>query len=197
MAVSKSPAQVTTGKVRFSYTHLFKPKSQNGGKEKYRTTVLIPKTDLETKKRIDVAIQYAIQEGAQKRFGGQIPDMNYLAIPIHDGDGLMSNGNPYSAECKGCWVINASSDMAPEVVDVARNPIIDQSQVYSGMYGRVSLRFFAYNANGKKGIGCGLGNVLKLEDGEPLNGRTTADDDFDDGYVPPTQPSTYQPNSYF
>ena len=49
---------------------------------------------------------------------------------------------------------------------------------YSGCYGRASIRFYAYNQNGNKGVGCGLGNVQKLEDGQPLDGRTTALEDF-------------------
>ncbi len=42
-----------------------------------------------------------------------------------------------------------------------------------------SLTFFAYNTNGSKGIAAGLGNVQKLRDGEPLGGRSRAEDDFD------------------
>ena len=47
---------------------------------------------------------------------------------------------------------------------------INQSEVYSGMYGRVNVNFFPYAFGGKKGIGCGLGPVQKLEDGETLSG---------------------------
>ena len=37
----------------------------------------------------------------------------------------------------------------------------------------------AFNSNGNKGIACGLGNIQKVRDGEPLSGRTNAADDFD------------------
>ena len=50
------------------------------------------------------------------------------------------------------------------------NPIINQSEVYSGIYARVNVNFFPYSFGGKKGIGCGLGPVMKLEDGESLGG---------------------------
>lgn len=50
--------------------------------------------------------------------------------------------------------------------------------MYSGCYARVSLNFYAFNSNGSKGIACGLGNIQKIKDGEPLGGRCSATDDF-------------------
>lgn len=108
-----------------------------------------------------------------------------IAMFIYDGDGVRpSDGMEYGEECKGHWLITASSkaDTPPEIVDIFRNPIVDQSEVYSGMYGRGAIRFFAYAFGGKKGIGAGLGNVQKLADGEPLGGSSikTVDDFADD-----------------
>jgi len=192
--------RVVTGRVRLSYVHLFTPfANQPGAEPKYSVTLLIPKSDIATKQRIDAAIQAAIDEGISARWGGVRPPQ--IAIPIYDGDGVRpSDGMPFGEECKGHWVMTASSKQKPEVVDVNLNPIIDQTQIYSGIYGRVSIRFFAYNAAGKKGIGCGLGNVQKLEDGEPLGGRTSAASDFGDsipGYAPaPTGPAYPQQPAY-
>lgn len=183
---------IVTGEVRFSYVNVFTPRQpQNGqGEAKYQITILLPKTDIATKQAIDVAIQQTLQEGIPT-FGGQMPARP--AIPIHDGDGVRPNGEPFGEECKGCWVFTASSKQKPEVVDANVQPIISQSEVYSGCYGRVSIRFFAYNRAGKKGIGCGLGNVQKLRDGDPLGGGTTAAQDFG-GQVANTQPvqTSYQ-----
>ena len=55
---------------------------------------------------------------------------------------------------------------------------MSKSDFYSGCYGRASIVFFAYNTNGNKGVGCGLNNIQKLEDGQPLSGRSTAVEDF-------------------
>lgn len=178
--------RVVTGKVRLSYVHLFKPYSAvEGGEEKYSVTVLIPKEDAETKKRIDNALEAAAKEATQKIWNGIRPPK--IAIPIYDGDGVRpSDDMPFGEECKGHWVITVSSkaDQAPEVIDRFRNPIIDPFEVKSGDYGRVSIRFFAYMFGGKKGIGAGLGNVQKLADGEPLGGsRIKAADDFADDWV--------------
>lgn len=163
---------VTTGKVRLSYVHLFKPYAfQAGQEEKYSVTVLLPKLDTDTKARIDVAIEAAKQKGATDKWGGVIPPV--VQTPIQDGDGVKpSDGTEYGPECKGHWVFvaRASVDYPPEVVDAMGNPIINQSEIYSGVYGRVNVTFFPYVFGGKKGIGCSLGPVQKLEDGTPLSG---------------------------
>ena len=36
----------------------------------------------------------------------------------------------------------------------------------------------AFNSNGNKGIACGLNNLQKISDGEPLGGKSRAEDDF-------------------
>lgn len=79
---------------------------------------------------------------------------------------------------KGHYFINANSNTPPQIVDRAVKPILDRSEVYSGCYARVSLSFYAFNSNGNKGVACGLGNIQKVRDGEPLGGRTNAADDF-------------------
>jgi hypothetical protein len=191
---------VVTGKVRLSYVHLFTPyASQQGGEAKYSTTILLPKTDIATKQRIDEAINAAIQEGIASRWNGVRPTV--LAIPVYDGDGVRpSDGMPFGEECKGHFVFTASSKQAPEIVDSAMQRILNATEIYSGIYARVSVRFFPYASNGKKGIGCGLGPVQKIEDGEPLGGRVSAASAFGDkvGYNPmPVQaPAFTQPAPY-
>lgn len=162
---------VTTGKVRLSYANLFRPRAAAPGQEeKYSVTILLPKSDVETKQRIDAAIEAAKQKGKDK-WGGIIPPV--VQTPIHDGDGVKpSDGMPFGEECKGHWVFTASAkiDYPPEVVDAQLNPIINQSEIYSGCYARVNVNFFPYMFGGKKGVGCGLGPVQKIADGEPLGG---------------------------
>jgi hypothetical protein len=173
--------RVVTGKVRLSYANLITPRAQKqGDKLKYSTTLLIPKSDIATKQRVDAAINAAIQEGVVSKWNGARPAQP--AIPIYDGDGIRPTGEYFSPECKGHWVMTASSEQRPQIVDINMNEIINPTEIYSGMYARVSIRFFPYFNSGKKGIGCGLGNVQKLEDGEPLGGRTNAADDFGGGY---------------
>lgn len=185
------PTRVVTGIVRLSYCNLFKPFARDGQEAKYSTTVLIPKTDTATMQRVNAAIEAAIQKGAVDKWGGRPPKVD---TPVHDGDGARpSDGAPYGPECKGHYVLNASGKLAPEVVDLQGNPIINQSEVYSGMYARISMNFYPYANSGKKGIGCGLGNVQKTQDGEPLGGGKSAAQDFSnlptDVQMPQAQPA--------
>lgn len=163
---------VTTGKVRLSYVHLFKPFAHSQGQEeKYSCTILIPKSDVETKARIDAAIEAAKQKGIADKWNGVCPPI--LPTPIYDGDGVRpSDGMAFGPECRGHWVFTASAkaDYPPEVVDANMNPIINQSEIYSGIYARVNVNFFPYMFGGKKGVGCGLGPVQKIADGEALGG---------------------------
>lgn len=168
----ESITNVTTGKVRLSFVHLFKPYAFTPGQEeKYSCTILVPKTDSDTMGRINAAIEAAKAKGISDKWSGQCPPV--LPTPVYDGDGVRpSDGMAFGPECRGCWVFTASAklDYPPEVVDKMGNPIINQSEIYSGIYGRVNATFFPYSFGGKKGIGCGLGPVQKLEDGEALGG---------------------------
>lgn len=188
-------SNLVTGKVRFSYANVFEPRQTPNGEQKYSVTLLIPKSDNGTYQRIMAEINKSLQENLATKFNGVMPANPKL--PIHDGDGVRQSGEEYGPECKGHWVITANSNNAPEIVDASGNPIISKNEFYSGCYGRASLRFYAYNQNGNRGIGCGLGNVQKLEDGQPLDGRTTAAEDFGTPYQPEgqtvVQPQYQQP----
>jgi hypothetical protein len=165
---------VVTGKVRLSYVHLLDPHAgYQGAEPKYSSTILVPKNDIKTKQKIDAAINAAIQDGIASRWNGVRPP--FIAIPVYDGDGARpSDGMPFGEECRGHWVFTASSKQAPEVVDMFKKRIINQGEIYSGIYARVFVRFFPYSTNGKNGIGCNLWAVQKLEDGEPLGSRISA-----------------------
>jgi len=178
MAITNKDTKVVTGKVRLSYCNLFQPRAVEDGQEpKYSCTILIPKSDKVTIQKIKAAIEAAKQAGISSVFGGKLPPN--LKTPIHDGDGEKPNGGEYGEECKGHYVINASSKQKPGIVDKNLNEIIDSTEVYSGCYARVSINFYAFNKSGNKGIACGLNNVQKLADGDYLGGRSRPEDDFD------------------
>lgn len=182
---------VTTGEVRLSYVHLFQPRANQPGQEpKYSTTILIPKSDFATKQRIDAAIQAAINKGVQTVWGGARPPQP--KVPVYDGDGVRPNGDPFGPECKGHWVLTASSKQQQAVVDMSLSPIINQSEVYSGMYGRVNINFFPYSNSGNRGVGVGLGPVQKTRDGEPLGGRVSAEQAFGAGFTPAPAPTGWE-----
>lgn len=171
---------VTTGEVRLSYVHLFQAHSNKPGQEaKFSTTILIPKTDTATMQRIYAAINATIEKGVQTLWKGARPPQPKM--PIWDGDGVRQNGDPFGPEAKGHWVITASSKQQQAIVDVGMSPIIDQTKVYSGVYGRVSINFFPFDNSGNRGVGAGLGPVQVFEKGEPLGGRISAEQAFGGG----------------
>lgn len=168
---------ITTGKVRASYVNIFQPRiPENGGEPKYSVTLLIPKSDTVTINAVYAEIERAKQEGAQKVFNGNVPPM--CRIPIYDGDGYRANGELFGEECKGHMVMTASAKMQPAIVGLDMQNIINPAEIYSGCYIRANINFFAYNSNGNKGIGCGLNAVQKIEDGEPLTARVSAEEAF-------------------
>jgi len=164
--------KVITGKVRFSYVNVWEPRSVNGSDPKYSVSLIIPKSDKETLKKIKTAIERAKKEGLVK-FGGKTPAN--LKTPLRDGDTDRPDDEAYA----NSHFINANSFIKPGIVDKDVEPILDQTELYSGCYGRASIIFYAYNVNGNKGIAAGLQNLQKLEDGEPLGGISRPEDDFE------------------
>lgn len=172
--------KVVTGKVRFSYAHLFEAQQQKDGDAKYSVTLLIPKNDTQTMTKIRTAIAEARENFCSRNGANALPAKpNHT---LHDGDGMRDSGEEFGPECKGCYVITVGSKQKPIIVDSFRNVITDPGEIYSGCYGRAAINFYGYNRNGRKGISAGLLSVQKLHDGEPLGGSMGSADDFDDGY---------------
>ena len=172
-----TPTKVITGlNTRWSYANVWEAKSINGGTPKFSVSLIIPKDDTVTVNKIKAAIQSAYEEGQSKLKGSgkTVPALSVLKTPLRDGDLERPDDEAYA----GCYFINANSASAPGIVDADRQPVIDRSEVYSGVYGRASINFYAFNSNGNKGIACGLNNLQKIADGEPLGGKSRAEDDF-------------------
>ena len=172
-----NPTKVITGpRTRWSYANVWDPKSINGGDPKYSVSLIIPKSDTKTIVKIEAAIQAAYEEGESKLRGNSktVPALSVLKTPLRDGDRERPDDEAY----RNSYFINANSATKPGIVDADRNPILDRSEVYSGVYGRASVNFYAFNSSGNKGIACGLNNLQKISDGEPLGGKSRAEDDF-------------------
>ena len=172
-----NPCKVVTGPCVFSYLNCWEPKAaQDGGKPKFSVSLIIPKSDTKTNEKIQAAIQAAYQEGQGKLKGNgkSVPPLSSLRTPLRDGDIDRPDDEAY----RNAWFINANSDSAPGVVDAECQPIMNRSEMYSGVKGRASISFYAYNVNGNRGVACGLNNLQKLADGTPLGGKARAEDDF-------------------
>ena len=173
--------KVVTGKVRFSYPHIFEPEAALGaGDPKYSITLLIPKSDTETLGKIKAAMTEAREIFCNRNGANALP-----AKPVHtlkDGDGTKDNGDPFPPECAGHYVINVRSKTKPAIVDALRKDVTDASQVYGGCYGRAAINFYGYNTAGQKGISATLLSVQVLPGGEPF-GTVGSANDFDDDFA--------------
>ena len=167
---------ITGPKTRWSYANVWEAKSINGGAPKFSVSLIVPKSDTATVTKIQTAIEAAYKEGESKLKGNgrTVPALSVIKNPLRDGDIERPDDPAYA----NAYFINANSATAPGIVDAACNPIMNRSEVYSGVYGRASISFYAFNANGNKGIACGLNNLQKISDGEPLGGKASAESDF-------------------
>ncbi|GED68022.1 hypothetical protein BRE01_17240 [Brevibacillus reuszeri] len=175
--VSSNPLKVITGPdTRWSYANVWEAKSINGGAPKFSVSLIIPKSDALTVAKIKNAIEAAYREGEAKLKGNgkTTPPLSVIKTPLRDGDTERPDDPAYA----GAYFINANSATAPGIVDADRQPVLNRSEIYSGVYGRASINFYAFNSNGNKGIACGLNNLQKIRDGEPLGGKARAEDDF-------------------
>ncbi|MBA5849717.1 MULTISPECIES: DUF2815 family protein [Bacillota] len=177
MSKNANPMKVITGPdTRWSYANVWEAKSINGGTPKFSVSLIIPKSDTRTLNKIKAAIEAAYKEGEGKLKGNgkTVPPLSSIKQPLRDGDIERPDDEAYA----NAYFVNANSATAPGIVDSNLDPILERSEVYSGVYGRASINFYAFNSNGNKGIACGLNNLQKIRDGESLGGKSRAEDDF-------------------
>lgn len=167
-----SPTKVVGGPFRASYLHVWEGKKNDKGEVKYQASLIWPKSDKALTAKMAAAQKAALEEGKTK-WGGKVGEPK---LPIRDGDVARADDEAYA----GCWFVNASSNTRPGVLDIDKNEMLDKSLLYSGCFIKVSVNFYPFNYEGKKGIAVGLNNILKVKDGKPLAGRASAESDFKD-----------------
>ena len=167
---------ITGPNTRWSYANIWEAKSINNSAPKFSVSLIIPKSDTKTIDKITKAIEAAYVEGEAKLKGNgkSVPALKNIKTPLRDGDLERPDDEAYADS----YFVNANSFTPPGVVDANLNEIITRSEVYSGVYGKASINFYAYNANGNRGIGVGLNNLMKIKDGTPLGGKASAESDF-------------------
>lgn len=167
--------------VRFSYANVFTPKEDDKGKEKYSVSLLIPKSDKEQLKQLNAALDEIKKEALAKFYPKKSALPDGFKLPLRDGDNEREEDEAY----RGMYFMNANSIKKPDVLDRAKQLITPESgRFYSGCWGAVTVTFFTFDNEGKKGIACGLGNIMMLKDGEKLAGGSTGEEDFKDFEIP-------------
>lgn len=182
-------SKVVTGEVRFAFVNLFEARSgPDGGKPQWGLVIMIPKDTAEGKetyKLLKEAEKDAITSKPAKAWGGKLPRGLKSVIKDADTTGddeaslkIQDHVEKYP-EFAGHWylsvnrkaVTNAGRKMSPPfVVDRRREDIEDETEVYSGCWGKVSVDAYCYAASGNNGVTFGLSGVQKLRDDENLSG---------------------------
>lgn len=167
-------SKVTTeSEVRLSYTSLLEARAQDVEKpdeKTFSTAILIPKTDTATVEAVRAAIKEALADGVAKKWNGKTPPN--LKNPLRDGDAPKANGDDPDESYIGHWFLNAKGPRGgvekPILLDKNGEATSDYAVVYSGVYGRVSLQFFAFDKQGNKGVAASITSFLSGQHGDAL-----------------------------
>lgn len=174
-------SSIITPEAILSYPRLFEPEvGPSGGDPKYSCCLVFPAgSDLKELKKAAI-------EAAQEKWGEKaVPGIRSgkLRMPFRDDpEDVADKGYP-----EGSTFMNVRTKKAPGVVSIFPDPnndgkpmpITDEDEVYAGCYVRASLRAFAYDTQGNRGVSFALNNVQKLRDGERIDGRRAAVDEFE------------------
>ena len=161
--------KVVTPEITCSFPYLFEVSDYTG---KYGLSIPIPEDEKEFIKKLNNCIGNAAEnkwgKTSRKEIGKKI------ASPLRSGNDEKGDDEVY----QDTVFFSANSNKRPGVVDKGVNPVMDQEDVYPGCIIRASVIFYAYDFKGKKGVACGLQNVMKVKDGTPLGGKSNPADDF-------------------
>jgi len=163
--------KVTTPEFRVSFPALFEAKLNTlSNKTEFSCQMIFEKTaDLAPLKKM-------AKDCAIEKWSNKIPEK--LRSPFRDGDEYNETADNQREELAGKIFINCKSKQRPGLVDGNLQAIIDQGDFYGGCYARATIRAYAYDQKGNRGVAFGLLNVQKLRDGEPFSGKLKAEDDF-------------------
>jgi hypothetical protein len=173
----------TTPPAILSYPHLFTPqepfRNKNGepqGDPKYGAVLVFDKSaDLSELKE---AVKIAGEEKFGSSFGKMLKAGKIRSPFRQDGE---EKGYP-----EGSTYINAKSTDQPGVVDRYADPktqrprtITDPNEVYPGAIVKASVTAYGYDVNGNKGVAFALNNIQKWDEGDRLDSRIAAEDEFE------------------
>ena len=173
-----------------SFPNLFTPKLAKGATDpKFGVTVLLPPNDPQAA-AIQAEVEAAKANGFPSGYTGS--DECFGAYDVK-----YAGKEYYDPRFSGWWVFgcSAKADDRPAVVDVNFTPVIDPSQVFSGMVAHVNAAVSAYT-KGKGGIGGWLNGVMVTAE-EPPMGRLDNKPSVEQMFAtvqggPPAQPAAHQ-----
>lgn len=161
---------VMTPEFRVSFPVVFSPKLNDlSGKTEYSIVALFGKgADLS-------ALHAAAKAAIEDKWG---PDKSKhpkgLKSPFRD-----QGEKKYGGYEEGNTFMTFKSAQRPGLVNADKVDIIDERDFYAGCYARATVRAYAYDNKGNRGVAFGLQNIQKLREGEPLGGRVAPQKEFE------------------
>jgi len=164
--------KVITPEVICSFPYLFEISDYT---QKYGLSIPIPESDKAAIKQIKTAIGNAAENKWGAKARAQIGKK--IESPLRTGNKEKEDDAIY----KDTLFFSANSTTKPGVINIDNRQITaEDDAIYPGCILRASVVFYAYDFTGKKGVACGLQNVMKVKDGDQIGGKPTAEDDFSD-----------------
>lgn len=162
-----------------SYAYIYKAQEPQNEGEKAKfgcTLVFVPEAQKDPRFK---ALKVEALRVARAAWGAEADEMiraGKLNWPFLSGDPQYPEGSVF---------IRPRSESRPGVVGTQIDPLTgkleeigDDGRLYSGCHVLASVSCYKYDKKMNKGVTFGLGNLQKLRDGERLDGRTKAVDDF-------------------
>lgn len=171
--------KLKTPEARASYAKVFKPELNDlNGKMEYSIVALFPfgKNDPRLKE-----LKEAAKAAIVKKWG---PDKekwpSNMKSPFRDQGERKKEGKLPDGYVEGNIFMTIKSDTKPGIVDRNVDTITEDSgDFYSGCWFNASVRAYAYDNKGNKGVAFGLGNIQKVRDDDAFGGFAKAEDEFD------------------
>lgn len=176
---------------RIAYPYVFAPKVETVKDENTGQTHTIRKYQgalvFDSSADLTELKKEAIREGIAE-FGENFEKLvkqGAIKWPFRDGGEININtGQPFYGE--GLTFINVSSQDQPEVVSRYAEPggtkprrVTDPSELWPGEYCKASITIKPYNKPKSKGIGVYLNGLQIWHEGDRMDNRVSAVDDFD------------------
>ena len=159
----------TTPEIICSFPYLFEKSDYT---DKFGLSIPIGLDNEKEIKKIRTLIANAAENKWGKKARAEVGKK--VVSPLRNGNDEKEDDEIYS----NTIFFSANSGSKPGVVGRDLKPIIEMDEIYPGCIIRASVNFYAYDFKGKKGVACGLGNVMKVKDGEQIGGKASAESDF-------------------
>jgi hypothetical protein len=177
---------IITPHFRVSYPHVFKPQlNKLNNKDEFSVVCLFPmEADMPADmKQRWAALKKEVERVVIEKWGSdktKWPKNLRLPFKKQEMKEDAKTGKTYlpAGYIEGAPMLNLKSSQRPGLIDQNKTPILDETEFYAGCWAHATIRAYAYDQVGNRGVAFGLQNIQKVKDGEPLAGRPRAEDEF-------------------